>query len=82
MRLGQLIDAVEQGTDWIITDRGRPVARLTSVQTEEMTAAERLSSLERAGTIGPPNPKRKPMPPPLPLERGLAQSYLQQGREA
>ncbi|MDQ5874601.1 MAG: type II toxin-antitoxin system prevent-host-death family antitoxin [Actinomycetota bacterium] len=82
MRLGRLIDDVGQGLDWVITDRGRPVARLTSVEAHELTTAERLSALERAGIIGPPNPKRKALPPPLPLDGGLAQSYLQEDREA
>lgn len=64
-QLDQLVRAAQQGTEWIITDRGR--------------VQERLQSLVERGWLEPPQAPRK-LPLPLPLEQGLAQSWLQEDR--
>ncbi|MCB1054439.1 MAG: type II toxin-antitoxin system Phd/YefM family antitoxin [Acidobacteria bacterium] len=51
-QLSSLIDQVRQGETILILDRGRPVARLTSVLAEETSAAEgREARLERQGAL-------------------------------
>jgi len=51
-QLSALIDAVKQGETVLITDRGRPVARLEGVTGANEPAVEaRLAELERAGII-------------------------------
>lgn len=82
IRFSRLIDDVRRGVEWVITDRGRPVAKLTVIADEDLSAAERVAGLERTGAIGPPHPGGRPLPPPLPVEQGLAQRYLQQDRGA
>lgn len=79
-RLGRLVDDVRAGAEWIITHRGRPVARLVPVRSEHLSPRERLAVLERDGAIAPANPSVKRLPPPLPLDGDLAQRYLQQDR--
>lgn len=51
-RLSSFIDQVRQGESILILDRGRPVALLTSVLTEESPAPEgRVARLERQGIL-------------------------------
>src|SRR5262245_56837251 len=51
-RLSALIDRVRQGETVVITDRGRPVARLESVVTDPSAdPAGRLARLERRGLL-------------------------------
>lgn len=51
-RLSALIDQVRDGETILILDRGRAVARLSSVLSEEGTAAEgRVDRLERQGVL-------------------------------
>ena len=50
--LSALIDQVRHGETILILDRGRPVARLTSVLAEESSSAEgRAERLERQGIL-------------------------------
>jgi prevent-host-death family protein len=57
-RLSALIDRVRHGETVVITDRGRPVARLESVVTDPSAdPAGRLARLERRGLL-----RRAPMP--------------------
>ena len=58
-RLSALIDQVRHGETIIITDRGRPVARLVSALTSAADDPEgRLARLERRGGV------RRATPPP------------------
>ncbi len=47
--LSQYIRAVEQGEDIIITRRGRPVAKLTAVESKRQLTDEQQAALERLG---------------------------------
>lgn len=53
-RLSEHLDRVEQGADVVVTRRGRPVARLTSV-----TADDPLGELVRRGLVTPPAARRR-----------------------
>ena len=81
-RLGDLLAAVKQGAEWVITDRGRPVARLTSVMPEELSLTERIKEYEKAGRIGAAPETAKRLPPPLPIQDDAAQLFLQEDRGA
>jgi prevent-host-death family protein len=51
-RLSEFLAAVRGGDDVVVTDRGRPVARLTGLGPGAGDA--RLAELVRAGTVRPP----------------------------
>lgn len=54
-RLSEFLAVVRGGEDVVITDRGRPVARLTGLGGLGAEAADaRLVELVRAGTVRPP----------------------------
>lgn len=80
LRFGDLLRAVKQGTEWVITDRGRPVARLLPVIPDELSLDERIKHLVDTGQISPQPPQSHPLPPPLPLPGDLAQCWLQEDR--
>ncbi|MCB1037738.1 MAG: type II toxin-antitoxin system Phd/YefM family antitoxin [Acidobacteria bacterium] len=51
-QLSALIDQVRHGETILILDRGRPVARLSSVLADDATASEgRIERLERQGIL-------------------------------
>jgi prevent-host-death family protein len=52
-RLSEYLDAVRAGEEVIVTDRGRPVARLLPMTGEEYWNA-RMGELVRAGVVRPP----------------------------
>ena len=46
----------------------------------EWVITERIRRLEDSGLIEPVRPQTRKLPPPLPLEEGLAQAWLQEDR--
>jgi prevent-host-death family protein len=52
--LSAYLDRVREGEEIVITDRGRPVARLTSVDPD----VDRLQALIDTGAITPPTAQR------------------------
>jgi len=80
--LSRLLKEVEQGAEWVITDRGRPVAKLVPVTGDSRSLDEQVSLLERWGWIERPKKSRRSLPPPLPLSNDIAQRLLQQDRDA
>ncbi len=52
-QLSRLVREAQQGSEWIITERGRPVARLSAVDRQHETLDDRLERLRRRGWIGP-----------------------------
>ncbi len=80
-QLSRLLKDVQWGGEWIITDHGRAVARLVPVPKDDLPLGERIQRLEGQGIIEPPRPSR-PLPPPLPLEEGLAQRWLEEERNS
>lgn len=81
--LSKLIKQVRQGQNIIITDRGRPVAKIVDLPSESLDAKERIILLEQQGWIEPAKkefPDNSPLP--LPISDELAQKYLQQSRES
>lgn len=52
-RLSQYLAAVKAGEEVIVTERGRPVARLTGIDTEQRPEG-RVAKLIREGRLRPP----------------------------
>lgn len=81
-RLSELVRAARRGQEWVITDRGEPVARLVPMPAKEMTLDERIKMLEDEGILSPPNPDQRPLPPPIKLDPpGIAQKWLREDRD-
>jgi prevent-host-death family protein len=59
-KLSALLDRVRAGEEVTITDRGRPVARIVPLASEDVDWDERLARLERQGLIRRP---REPLDP-------------------
>lgn len=81
-RLSRLLRDVQRGKEWVITDRGKPVARLSPPSGSDLPLEERLRRLEDAGLIEPLRRPARDLPPPLPLKKGLAQRWLKEDRDA
>lgn len=52
-RLSEYLAAARRGEEVIVTDRGRPVARLSGLTSDAMRDA-RMAELVRAGMVSPP----------------------------
>ncbi len=78
--LGRLVRDAQRGQEWIITARGRPVAKLVAARGKSLALPERIRRLEESGLIEPVKQQARVLPPPLPLKGGLAQRWLQEDR--
>jgi len=78
--LGRLLRDAQRGQEWIITARGRPVAKLVAARGKSLALPERIRRLEESGLIEPVKQQARVLPPPLPLKEGLAQRWLQEDR--
>ncbi|HHY34580.1 MAG TPA: type II toxin-antitoxin system prevent-host-death family antitoxin [Firmicutes bacterium] len=82
INLSRILDQVAAGAEVIITDRGRPVAKITRVSPSALSLEDRLAALERRGWIEPAKgDKASRIPPPFPVEGDLAQRFLREDRE-
>ncbi|MBE3590048.1 MAG: type II toxin-antitoxin system Phd/YefM family antitoxin [Firmicutes bacterium] len=80
-QLSRLIQSVrEERTEWIITDRGRPAAKLTPVTEDAPSLDEQIRKLEDRGELLPRVRPARKLPPPIPLEDGAAQRLLMEDR--
>lgn len=78
-QLSRLVSEAERGAEWIITDRGRPVAKLTPVRDRRASVEQRVGQLESWGWIEAAPPRPEPIPPPLRIGAD-AQRALQEDR--
>jgi prevent-host-death family protein len=81
-RLSELLRDVQLGREWIVTERGKPIARIVPVTAKCGSIGDRLKRLEEIGVIERRTRRRLPLPPPLPLAEGLAQQMLAEHRGA
>ena len=79
-RLSKLLRDVKRGHEWVITERGKPIARLIPASGRTLPLSERIQRLEDSGLIEPARRGVRELPPPLPLKNSLAQEWLQQDR--
>lgn len=56
--LSKYVERARAGTDVIVTDRGRPVARLAALDADD----DRLADLVAAGLVRPPTSLRRQLP--------------------
>lgn len=81
-RLSELLAGVRQGAEIVITDRGKPVAKLVGIEPGDLTLDERLEGLMQRGCLEPKDIRaQQALPPPLPMTDSIAQQYLQEDRE-
>lgn len=80
-QLSRLVSEAEHGTVWILTDRGRAVARLGPLHDVESPLGQRISRLENWGWIGPAGDQGRAIPPPVRIGAD-AQQALQEDRDA
>lgn len=78
--LSRLVKEVKEGAEIILTERGKPVAKLTPIGQDSLSLEQRLVKLERSGWIEPLRSKKRKLPPPLPLPGKKAQEFLQEDR--
>ena len=79
-RLSELLRDAQLGREWIVTERGRPIARIVPIESGSETLERRLRRLEQNGVLERALPDRLPLPPPLRLETGLARRLLDDDR--
>lgn len=80
MNLSRLLKEVQKGSEITISDRGIQVARLIPIEQESLSLEQRIENLERNELLDPPPKTARLLPPPLSLDEGLAQKYLQEDR--
>ena len=80
--LSKLLKMVKNGNEIILTDRGRPVGKIVPLEEESLPLEVRIKHLEEQGIIETQAEKtRKEIPPPIPLQHGIAQRLLQEDRD-
>lgn len=77
-QLSRLLKEVSRGAEWVITDHGRPVAKLVPPGGTAQSVQEQVALLEDWGWLSPAGSRR--LPPPLRLEAD-AQQLLQEDRD-
>ena len=81
VRLSVLIKQVRAGGEVLLTDRGRPVAKIVQLSPEDQSPEERIADLEARQWLEPVLHRgRRYLPPPLPLDSPAAQQFLQEDR--
>jgi prevent-host-death family protein len=78
-QLSRLVDEAGRGTEWIITDRGRPVAKLIPLSDVDEPVKVRVARLEHWGWIEAQKKGPRQIPPPVRIS-GDAQRMLQEDR--
>ncbi|HWQ75054.1 MAG TPA: type II toxin-antitoxin system prevent-host-death family antitoxin [Syntrophomonas sp.] len=81
MNLSRLLKEVQKGAEITISDRGVQIARLIPIEQDSLPLEKRIENLERNGLLDPPPKNSRLLPPPLPLDEGLAQKFLQEDRD-
>ena len=80
-QLSRLVSETERGAEWIITDRGRPVAKLAPLRDLRSPVSQRIGRLESWGWIEPATGRAARIPPPARIQAD-AQRLLQEDRGA
>jgi prevent-host-death family protein len=82
INLSKLLKMVKNGNEIILTDRGRPVGKIVPLEEESLPLEVRIKHLEEQGVIETQAEKsRQEIPPPIPLQHGIAQRLLQEDRD-
>jgi len=81
INLSKLIRDVRGGMEIVITDRGKPVARLVTAEGHELSLEERLKNYESCGLIEPSRDQGKKIPSPIDLPDDYAQRVIREDRD-
>ncbi|MEO6122494.1 MAG: type II toxin-antitoxin system prevent-host-death family antitoxin [Ilumatobacteraceae bacterium] len=73
--LSRYLSQVESGTEVVVTDRGRPVARLTSIGA---VVGDKLAALIESGLVRPPKASNRRRPEPLAAEETVSDLVAEQ----
>ncbi|MEK7424606.1 MAG: type II toxin-antitoxin system prevent-host-death family antitoxin [Actinomycetota bacterium] len=75
--LSRYLDQIEAGVEVIVTDRGRPIARLNGI---DGVARDNLAVLIEAGLVRPPTSKVRRRPVPLKSDGSVSELVAEQRR--
>jgi len=73
--LSRYLDHVESGVEVVVTDRGRPIARLNGIADEP---TDKLVALIAAGLVRPPTAKVRQRPVPVPATGSVSDLVAEQ----
>ena len=73
--LSRYLDQVEAGVEVVVTDRGRPIARLSGIADEP---TDKLAALIEAGLVRPPTSKVRQRPLPLHASGSVSELVAEQ----
>jgi prevent-host-death family protein len=81
MNLSKFIKMVRNGSEVILTDRGRPVGKIVPVQPEDLPLSARIKKLEDMGVVKAlPHKKGIKLSSPIPVPNDIAQTFLKEDR--
>ena len=75
-QFSRLLDVVKGGGEVVITERGRPIARLAQIGKDQLGVVELEQLMERAGQIAPRTAAPRTPPLPLPIGSDAAARFL------
>ena len=81
INLSRLIKDVREGMEIVITDRGKPVARLIPAQGTTLSLEERIRNYECCGLIQPREGKRKAETAPVELPGEHLKDLIEEERQ-
>ena len=73
--LSRYLEQVESGVEVVVTDRGRPIARLNGI---DAVSRDKLSALIVAGLVRPPTSKVRERPAPLASSGSVSELVAEQ----
>lgn len=81
-RLSELLRAVDRGEEWVLTQRGRKVAKLVPLAPTDRSVLEGVRWLELRGDLEPERRSRSTeIPDPIVLPDNQSQTWLQEERD-
>ena len=81
MHLSKFIKMVQNGSEIVLTDRGRPVGKIVPIQPEDLPVSVRIKKLEDMGILeAPAQKKEKKLPLPISVPNDIAQRMLKEDR--
>jgi prevent-host-death family protein len=75
--LSRYLNEVESGVEVVVTDRGRPIARLSGI---DARGEDKLAALIEAGLVRPPTSKARRRPVPRKSEGSVSELVAEQRR--